>query len=66
MYVVFQKVVEPFPLSLSSSPQCNLWVSGLAMSVRALDLQTLFSRYGQVIHVCVGYDCFELNCKSFL
>ena len=34
---------------LHSSPQCNLWVSGLATSVRALDLQTLFSRFGQVL-----------------
>lgn len=35
----------PPPLS---SPRCSLWVSGLVSSVRAMDLQTLFSPYGQV------------------
>lgn len=37
-----------FSVFANSSALCNLWVSGLATSVRALDLQTLFSRYGQV------------------
>ena len=49
-------------LSSSSSPQCNLWVSGLAASVRALDLQTLFSRYGQVTQVCVTVG-FVVDCN---
>lgn len=34
--------------SSSCPPRNSLWVSGLVSSVRAMDLQTLFSPYGQV------------------
>ena len=53
-----------FPISFCRPPQCHLWVSGLVPTVRALDLQTLFSPFGRVsewVCICVCMCMFQVQ-----